>query len=84
MFAAAGLSEATSQYIAMRALGEPDIFPVSDRGVRRALKNGHKSFSRVEVKQAAERWRPWGSYAAMYLWIAEAEGRGDKQDGDLA
>lgn len=84
VFAAAGLSEATSQYIAMRALGEPDIFPVSDRGVRRALKNGHKSFSRVEVKQAAERWRPWGSYAAIYLWIAEAEGRGDKQDGDLA
>jgi AraC family transcriptional regulator of adaptative response / DNA-3-methyladenine glycosylase II len=57
IFADAGVCEATSQYIAMRALGEPDVFPVSDR----------------EVKRASAQWRPWGAYAAMYLWIAAAE-----------
>ncbi len=69
-----GLSKPISRYVAMRALGEPDVFPVSDRTVRRALNISHKPFSKLAVRRVAASWRPWGAYAAMYLWIADAEG----------
>jgi AraC family transcriptional regulator of adaptative response / DNA-3-methyladenine glycosylase II len=47
-----GIDERTAEYIAMRALGEPDAFPSVDPGLRRQ----------------AERWRPWRAYAFMLLW----------------
>jgi AraC family transcriptional regulator of adaptative response / DNA-3-methyladenine glycosylase II len=59
-----GIGKWTAQYVAMRALGEPDAFPSSDLGLLRAL--GLES-SR-ELEHRAESWRPWRAYAAMYLW----------------
>ncbi len=59
-----GVDRWTAHYVAMRALGEPDAFPSDDTGLRRAL--GLKT-SR-ELERRAEAWRPWQSYAAMYLW----------------
>src|SRR4029077_5776904 len=59
-----GIGAWTAQYVAMRALGEPDAFPSSDLGLLRALSLG----SAREVEQRAEPWRPWRAYAAMYLW----------------
>ena len=59
-----GIGKWTAQYIVMRALGEPDALPSGDLGLLRAL--GLKT-SR-ELDRRAERWRPWRSYAAMYLW----------------
>jgi AraC family transcriptional regulator of adaptative response / DNA-3-methyladenine glycosylase II len=46
-----GIGPWTAQMIAMRALGEPDAFPIADRALARH----------------AEAWRPWRSYAAMHL-----------------
>jgi AraC family transcriptional regulator of adaptative response / DNA-3-methyladenine glycosylase II len=51
-----GVDDWTRNYVAMRALGEPDAFP-ADRALRR-----HDG--------RAERWRPWRAYAAMLLWSA--------------
>ncbi len=68
-----GLDEATSQYVAMRASGDPDLFLDSDLGVRRALSDGCPQLTRSELQRAAERWRPWGAYATMYVWIAARE-----------
>jgi AraC family transcriptional regulator of adaptative response / DNA-3-methyladenine glycosylase II len=59
-----GIGKWTAQYVAMRALGEPDAFPSSDLGLLRSL--GLESPQALE--QRAERWRPWRAYAAMYLW----------------
>lgn len=59
-----GIGKWTAQYIAMRALGEPDAFPFGDLGLMRAL----SSVSPRELEQRAEAWRPWRAYAAMYLW----------------
>lgn len=59
-----GLGNWTAQYVAMRALGEPDAFPTGDLGLLRAL--GLRSLR--EVERRSERWRPWRAYAAMYLW----------------
>jgi AraC family transcriptional regulator of adaptative response / DNA-3-methyladenine glycosylase II len=59
-----GIGKWTAQYVAMRALGEPDAFPSSDLGLLRALALG----SSRELERHAEAWRPWRAYAAMYLW----------------
>jgi AraC family transcriptional regulator, regulatory protein of adaptative response / DNA-3-methyladenine glycosylase II len=59
-----GIGPWTANYIAMRALGDPDAFPASDLGLLKAA--GISSPRRLE--EMAEAWRPWRSYAAMYLW----------------
>ena len=64
-----GIGSWTAQYVAMRALGEPDAFPTGDLGLLRAL--GLRT-SR-ELAQRAEAWRPWRSYASMYLWSTAKE-----------
>ncbi len=63
-----GIGEWTVQYIAMRALREPDAFPASDLGLRRALGEAGQPASERAVRGAAEAWRPWRAYAAMLLW----------------
>jgi len=71
-----GIGPWTAEYIALRALGEPDAFPAGDLGLRKALGNG-VPVPELEVAAAAEAWRPWRGYAAMYLWssLAETENR---------
>lgn len=64
-----GIGTWTAQYIAMRALGEPDAFPSGDIGLLRAL--GLKSSTELERRSQA--WRPWRAYATMYLWSVPAE-----------
>ena len=59
-----GIGIWTAQYVAMRALGEPDAFPTGDLGLLRAL--GLRTAR--ELEKRAEAWRPWRSYASMYLW----------------
>jgi AraC family transcriptional regulator of adaptative response / DNA-3-methyladenine glycosylase II len=66
-----GIGKWTAQYVAMRALGEPDAFPSGDLGLLRAL--GLKS-SR-ELEHRAEAWRPWRAYATMYLWSGAHESK---------
>jgi AraC family transcriptional regulator of adaptative response / DNA-3-methyladenine glycosylase II len=64
-----GIGKWTAQYIAMRALGEPDAFPFGDLGLLRvlALRNPR------DLERRAEAWRPWRAYAAMYLWSVPGE-----------
>jgi DNA-3-methyladenine glycosylase II len=59
-----GIGPWTANYIAMRALGDPDAFPASDLGL---LKASAMSSPR-RLQEMADAWRPWRSYAAMYLW----------------
>jgi len=67
-----GLGPWTAHYIAMRALAEPDAFPETDLGLRRALGDGDAPASASQVLALSEAWRPWRSYAAMLLWTAPA------------
>jgi AraC family transcriptional regulator, regulatory protein of adaptative response / DNA-3-methyladenine glycosylase II len=66
-----GIGEWTAQYVAMRAFGEPDAFPASDLGLRRACAVRGEMPSARELAQRAEAWRPWRAYAAMYLWTED-------------
>jgi AraC family transcriptional regulator, regulatory protein of adaptative response / DNA-3-methyladenine glycosylase II len=59
-----GIGDWTAQYIAMRALGEPDAFPAGDLGLAHATGVGSPKI----LESRAESWRPWRAYAAMHLW----------------
>jgi AraC family transcriptional regulator, regulatory protein of adaptative response / DNA-3-methyladenine glycosylase II len=61
-----GIGPWTISYILMRAVGDPDAFPASDLGLRRALDSLGSSTAR------ADRWRPWRAYAAVHLWTWSA------------
>ena len=72
-----GIGSWTAQYVAMRALGEPDAFPTGDLGLLRAL--GLRTSRELEGR--AEAWRPWRSYASMYLWTT-AKGSSVRQTSE--
>ncbi|MEN8008630.1 MAG: AlkA N-terminal domain-containing protein [Candidatus Krumholzibacteriota bacterium] len=58
-----GIGPWTAQYVAMRALGEPDGFPASDLGLKHASPG-------IDLPVRSEKWRPWRSYAALHLWAS--------------
>jgi len=62
-----GIGESTANYIAMRALGEPDAFPSNELDSRRCLPGSKPKVSCAQELAEAERWRPWRAYAAMHL-----------------
>jgi AraC family transcriptional regulator of adaptative response / DNA-3-methyladenine glycosylase II len=64
-----GIGEWTAHYIAMRALGDPDALPAADLGLLHAL----NIKSPRQLAERAEAWRPWRSYATMYLWAGLCE-----------
>jgi AraC family transcriptional regulator of adaptative response / DNA-3-methyladenine glycosylase II len=68
-----GIGEWTAQYIAMRALREPDAFPAADVGLLRAMatRDGTRPTPKALLARA-EAWRPWRAYAAQHLWTSEA------------
>jgi AraC family transcriptional regulator of adaptative response / DNA-3-methyladenine glycosylase II len=70
-----GVGKWTSQYVALRALGDPDAFPASDLILRRMAGSGRGALSEAELESRAEAWRPWRAYAATYLWDAAARSR---------
>jgi AraC family transcriptional regulator of adaptative response / DNA-3-methyladenine glycosylase II len=57
-----GIGPWTAHYVAMRGLGDPDVFLDTDLGVKHALT------ARGLDASAAERWRPWRTYAMHHLW----------------
>jgi len=71
-----GIGPWTASYIALRALREPDAFPVTDLGLRRAFaqlaESGPQPASASTLARAAEAWRPWRGYAALHLWTWES------------
>lgn len=66
-----GVGPWTVEYVALRALGDPDAFPAHDLVLRRVL---GVSDAR-EAAARAERWRPWRGYAAQHLWTSAKEDR---------
>ena len=63
-----GIGQWTAQYIALRALGDPDAFPQGDLILQRAAAYGDKQLTAKQLLEKAEAWRPWRAYAVMYLW----------------
>ncbi len=61
-----GIGPWTVQYIAMRALRNPDGFPETDLELQ-------KKISRLKLNP--ERWKPWRAYGAILLWNLRLEGK---------
>ncbi len=60
-----GIGAWTVEMVAMRSLGDPDAYPATDLGLRRAC-------AALGVDAASsEAWRPWRSYAVQYLWAVD-------------
>jgi AraC family transcriptional regulator of adaptative response / DNA-3-methyladenine glycosylase II len=73
----AGIGEWTAEYIAMRALNDPDAFPAADLVLLRAAGVA----SAREMRRIAERWRPWRAYAALHIWQGVRDGHALQVDG---
>jgi AraC family transcriptional regulator of adaptative response / DNA-3-methyladenine glycosylase II len=67
-----GIGPWTAEYVAMRALGDPDAFPASDLGIRHALAKLGQPHDARSAAALSERWRPWRAYAALHLWATLA------------
>jgi AraC family transcriptional regulator, regulatory protein of adaptative response / DNA-3-methyladenine glycosylase II len=70
LLALPGIGPWTAGYVAMRALGDPDVFLVEDLGVRHGLTRLGGPSDQREARALAEAWAPWRSYASQYLWQA--------------
>jgi len=77
-----GIGTWTAEMLLVFRLGRPDVFPVTDYGVRKGFL---LTFGKVKagkpitlamlpkpemMERRAKRWRPWRSVASWYLWRA--------------
>ncbi|QXC62140.1 helix-turn-helix domain-containing protein [Aquihabitans sp. G128] len=65
-----GIGPWTAAYVALRALGDPDVFLPTDLAVLRGLANVGGPTTARAATEVARRWRPWRSYALHHLWPA--------------
>lgn len=64
LLALPGIGPWTTEYIAMRALGDPDAFPAADLALLKIMGTDKPKILQAE----AEAWRPWRAYAAIHVW----------------
>ncbi|HVN45723.1 MAG TPA: AlkA N-terminal domain-containing protein [Steroidobacteraceae bacterium] len=63
-----GIGTWTAQYVALRALADPDALPSGDLVLRRIAARSATPLSGRELDERARAWRPWRGYAVMHLW----------------
>ena len=80
-----GVGEWTARMQLLFSLGRPDVFPVGDLGVRKGMRSLFgEELSREEMVEKATRWKPYRSYATLYLWRTDediAESVGEVTEG---
>jgi AraC family transcriptional regulator of adaptative response / DNA-3-methyladenine glycosylase II len=67
-----GIGPWTAEYVAMRALRDPDAFMPTDLGIRRAARAIGLSDRPPDLAETTGGWRPWRSYAMVHLWSLPA------------
>ena len=66
-----GLGRWTADMFLMFHLGRPDVLPVGDLGIRRAVEKAYgldQIPSAEQLRSLAEPWRPHRTLACLYLW----------------
>ncbi|MBX7195444.1 MAG: helix-turn-helix domain-containing protein [Sandaracinaceae bacterium] len=67
--ALSGVGSWTEEYVALRALRDPDAFPASDVALLRAFEDERGARPSPDaLTTRAEAWRPFRAYAAQHLW----------------
>lgn len=71
LVAVKGVGLWTAHMFLMFQLRRPDVLPVGDLGIRRAVERAYRLRelpSADELAALAEPWRPWRTVACLYLW----------------
>src|SRR5688572_5845030 len=76
-----GFGRWTAEYVALRALGEPDAFPDGDLVLRRMAAGDGTPLTAAGLAARAAAWRPWRAYAALHLWRAAGDRRAQSGNG---
>ncbi len=66
-----GIGRWTAEMFLIFHLLRPDVLPLADIGVQRAIGNQYNGGERLsddQVVRLAQPWRPWRSVAVWYLW----------------
>jgi DNA-3-methyladenine glycosylase II len=66
-----GIGRWTAEMFLMFNLLRPDVFPLGDLGLQKALQVSFHGGRRISLKTMqirGESWRPWRSVATWYLW----------------
>ena len=66
-----GLGQWTADMFLMFHLGRPDVLPVGDQGIRRAVQVEYRLRKLPDPKRLeklAKPWRPYRTLACLYLW----------------
>jgi AraC family transcriptional regulator, regulatory protein of adaptative response / DNA-3-methyladenine glycosylase II len=74
LLALPGIGPWTVEYVAMRALGDPDAFPASDLGVLHGLRALGVEADAREAERRSQAWRPFRAYTVLHLWSALRSG----------
>ncbi|HVV10943.1 DNA-3-methyladenine glycosylase 2 family protein [Amycolatopsis sp.] len=64
LLALPGVGPWTADYVLMRVLGSPDVLLTGDL----VLRKGAAALGIGDLDRHSQAWRPWRSYAGMYLW----------------
>ncbi|HQY57089.1 MAG: DNA-3-methyladenine glycosylase 2 family protein [Nitrospira sp.] len=73
LIAVRGIGRWTVEMLLIFQLGRPDVLPVDDFGVRNGFRIAYKRRAMPtpkELMRYGERWRPYRTAAAWYLWRA--------------
>jgi len=89
LIALPGIGPWTASYLMLRVLGDPDVWMTGDVVLLNAAKKLglldpelKKSTAHRTLQAHAQRWSPWRSYAAMYLWKAASQDASEQQRKD--
>jgi DNA-3-methyladenine glycosylase II len=66
-----GIGRWSAEMFLMFHLWRPDLLPVDDLGIRRAMErhfNSGRAIKKEKMKKIGERWAPYRSVASWYLW----------------
>jgi DNA-3-methyladenine glycosylase II len=66
-----GIGRWTAEMFLIFHLHRPDVYPLQDIGLIRAVEKHYlkgKKAAKGEVAEIGERWRPWRTVATWYLW----------------
>jgi 3-methyladenine DNA glycosylase/8-oxoguanine DNA glycosylase len=71
LVAVKGIGRWTAEMFLIFRLGRPDVLPVQDYGIRKAMRGAYGLADLPkpeEMQRIAERWRPYRTVGCWYLW----------------
>ncbi|SAL29996.1 DNA-3-methyladenine glycosylase II [Caballeronia humi] len=82
LLAMPGIGPWTVEYVAMRALRDPDAWPGTDLILMQSLAARDPSMAKAkELRARADAWRPYRAYAALHVWNEIADKAGGAKGG---